>query len=64
MLQQLNLDPTAGERARRLREHPTAVLPILDPTDPRCGLAENGQEGAAGDQLDYRDEGDWRTAKS
>ena len=29
------LDPTAGERARAIRERPVALLPILDPTDPR-----------------------------
>jgi hypothetical protein len=32
-------DPTAGERARRLRADPKRPEPILDPTDPRSGAA-------------------------
>ena len=31
------LDPTAGERARRIRAHPEAREPIVDPMDSRCG---------------------------
>lgn len=31
------LDPTAGESARAIREHPGALPRIVDPTDPRCG---------------------------
>jgi hypothetical protein len=30
-------DPTAGRRARLVREHPDAPLPVSDPTDPRIG---------------------------
>ena len=33
----LTLDPTAGRRARTMRERPGAVEPIPDPTDPRYG---------------------------
>jgi cell division protein FtsN len=29
-------DPTEGERARSIREHPDLVQPIFDPTDPRA----------------------------
>ena len=29
------LDPTAGQRARTIRERPGVPQPILDPTDPR-----------------------------
>lgn len=32
------IDPTAGERARRLKLHPEVPQPVLDPTDPRYGL--------------------------
>jgi|GEM_PF-7085589 len=32
MLDEHVLDPTAGERARRLHEHPEAVEPVSDPT--------------------------------
>lgn len=31
------LDPTAGERARRIRAHPDAPLRISDPMDSRYG---------------------------
>lgn len=31
------LDPTAGERARRIRLHPDIPERISDPTDPRYG---------------------------
>ena len=31
------LDPTAGERARRLRAHPNTPLPVSDPMDSRYG---------------------------
>lgn len=31
------LDPTAGERARKIRAQPATVARIPDPTDPRCG---------------------------
>jgi hypothetical protein len=31
------IDPTAGERARRLSLDPERPEPILDPTDPRSG---------------------------
>ncbi len=31
------LDPTAGERARRLRANPNTPLPVSDPMDPRYG---------------------------
>ena len=37
MINQDSFDPTAGERARQIREHPDAPMPILDPTDPRYG---------------------------
>lgn len=33
-----NLDPTAGERARSLRLHPSIAHPITDPTDTRYGM--------------------------
>lgn len=32
-----NSDPTAGARARAIREHPGVPQRILDPTDPQCG---------------------------
>lgn len=32
MFSQVTLDPTAGERARLVRELPDVPLPILDPT--------------------------------
>jgi hypothetical protein len=38
MFSQALLDPTAGGRARLLHEFPLDPRPILDPTDPRCGL--------------------------
>lgn len=41
------LDPTAGERARRIRAHPWTDRLIPDPTDPRCGRLsdwENARE--------------------
>lgn len=31
------LDPTAGERARRMRLAPEAEQPVTDPTNPRYG---------------------------
>jgi hypothetical protein len=37
MYRQALLDPTAGERARRLHERPELTPPITDPTDPRYG---------------------------
>ncbi len=33
----LIIDPTAGERARRIRANPRAAERISDPTDPRYG---------------------------
>lgn len=33
-------DPTAGERARNIREHPARAQQILDPTDRRCGESQ------------------------
>ena len=30
-----SFDPTAGERARAIREHPGVPQPISDPMDPR-----------------------------
>jgi hypothetical protein len=33
-------DPTAGERARRIREHPGAAEPIMDPMDRRYGESQ------------------------
>ena len=30
-------DPTAGERARAIREHPETPQAVVDPTDPVCG---------------------------
>jgi hypothetical protein len=33
----LTLDPTAGKRARAMRERPGVPAPIPDPTDPRWG---------------------------
>lgn len=35
--QPLNLDPTAGARARQIRKHPGDPQRIADPTDPRYG---------------------------
>lgn len=35
-------DPTAGERARQLRQDPAQPQPILDPTDPRYGTSLAG----------------------
>ena len=49
MFSQVLLDPTAGERARQLHEAPLRPRPILDPTDPRCGLELlDGQERSRG----------------
>lgn len=41
-------DPTAGERARRLYDHPEYRPPITDPTDARNGAGESttGREQA------------------
>lgn len=36
-------DPTAGERARAIREHPEDAQVILDPTDPRYGEPMPGE---------------------
>jgi hypothetical protein len=33
----LVLDPTAGERARKLRLYPETPQALVDPTDVRCG---------------------------
>ncbi len=41
------IDPTAGERARRIRLHPERPQPILDPTDPRYGTDPSTGEAAA-----------------
>ncbi len=38
-------DPTAGERARAIQEHPETPQPILDPTDPGCGAPAHGPAG-------------------
>jgi hypothetical protein len=35
-------DPTAGRRAAEINLFPTVVLPIFDPTDPRCGAERLG----------------------
>lgn len=35
-MKQDNLDPTAGARARAIREHPEVSQRNLDPTDPHC----------------------------
>lgn len=48
------LDPTAGERARLIHEQPTTPRPILDPTDPRHGMALDWR-GGYGPRLDRRD---------
>ncbi len=31
------LDPTAGERARNIQQHPEVPQHLEDPTDRRCG---------------------------
>jgi hypothetical protein len=36
-MRSLTFDPTAGERARHIRERPDAVPLILDPVDSRYG---------------------------
>lgn len=33
-------DPTAGRRARQIREHPEVPQPVADPTDPRYGSVD------------------------
>jgi hypothetical protein len=43
-----NLDPTAGERARRTRLDPQAGYPVTDPTDPRCGAPNLGTRELGG----------------
>jgi hypothetical protein len=48
------LDPTAGESARLIHELPTMPRPIVDPTDPRHGLALDWR-GGYGRRLDRRE---------
>ena len=45
-----NLDPTAGETARAVREQPEAPRPISDPTDRRYGGLTHENREDAGDQ--------------
>ena len=41
------LDPTAGERARNIHQHPEVSQGMADPTDRRCGqLTPGGSERA------------------
>jgi hypothetical protein len=40
MFNEIPLDPTAGERARQIREVPERPQVITDPTDPRYGAVE------------------------
>lgn len=51
------LDPTAGERARAIQEHPGAPQPNPDPTDPRCGerVRDTRQQAGARRVLDPTD---------
>lgn len=52
-------DPTAGRRARMIREHPEVPQPITDPTDPRCGSIDVPREGVViQDPTDPRN-GEW-----
>lgn len=37
-------DPMAGERARAILRHPDVAQPIPDPTDPRYGEFDAGQQ--------------------
>ena len=46
-MRQPTLDPTAGERAREIREHPGTPQRITDPADPRYReLISGGAEDA------------------
>jgi hypothetical protein len=48
-------DPTAGRRARAIREDPGAPELIRDPTDPRCGeLSDPGAPELIRDPTDPR----------
>lgn len=48
-------DPTAGRRARLIREQPDIPLPVTDPTDPRYGPVEpSASEPDIGDPTDPR----------
>jgi hypothetical protein len=40
MFNQIPTDPTAGERARQIREFPEQPRVITDPTDPRYSAVE------------------------
>jgi hypothetical protein len=57
------LDPTAGERARRMRLAPDAEHPVTDPTNPRYGRppfptrAVGGRVGRAVDPAETRQVG-------
>ncbi len=46
-MKQVITDPTAGQRARDLREHPSAPQRITDPTDPRYGELTRGAQAWA-----------------
>jgi hypothetical protein len=58
-----NLDPTAGERARRTRRNPEVATRVTDPTDPRYGRLPlhtrelGGRVGRAADPTRARDLG-------
>jgi hypothetical protein len=42
-------DPTAGERARAICEHPEIPQPVVDPTDPNLGAVSPRSQGATGE---------------
>lgn len=47
-----NLDPMAGDRARRITARSGAPVRIPDPTDPRCGQPlRTGEQGSAPQQI-------------
>lgn len=60
MFNQIPVDPTAGERARQIREVPEQPQVITDPTDPRYGTVEpvprrrGGAEPAVDREVDPR----------
>jgi hypothetical protein len=49
------LDPTAGERARRMRLEPDAEHRVTDPTNPRYGRPTRELGGHVGRRVDPTD---------
>jgi hypothetical protein len=44
-------DPTAGERARAIVQHPETAQPIPDPTDPRWGELDLWQQAGSAQMI-------------